>query len=345
MKTNWEAIIVMALLAVGVIAFQGNWAAGCGEWVNSRVLDLRDWSIDHFGRDSIFSQAFMLRGILGVVLVSLICGAYSSLVVSNKMAFFSDALAHCAFAGIAVGYILFFLGQLAKPDDVIAVMILFGMVVGVAIAYVRDKTLLANDTVIGVFFAAAMGLGAILLKPMGQFGMRVSPENFLFGDILSVDGRDVIYLAALAGLTLYFLWRQYNPIVFASFNPSLARSRRVEVKYGNYLFIVLLAVVVNVCLHVVGVLLINALLILPGATAANLSRNLRQFFWLSCGLSIVAGFAGLMIAYSWEPVLGGREMHFPVGGMIVEIGALLFFASILVGRWVRGRRAVMPTTW
>lgn len=346
MRTNWEALIGLVLLVLGVLAFQGNWATESGELVHRQILQIRDWSVARYGFDALLSQPYNIYGLAAVVLVGSICGVFSSLVVSNKMAFFSDALAHCAFAGVGLGLIMFFLGRIGQAD-VIPVMILFGMIIGVAIAYVKDKTILANDTVIGVFFAAAMGLGAILFKPISQLGMRgqINPENFLFGDILAVDGRDLIYLVVLLTLTILFLWRMYNPVVFASFNPSLARSRQVEVKYSNYLFIVLLAFIVNVCLHVVGILLINALLILPGATAANLSRNLRQFFWLSCGFSIVAGLSGLLIANWWEPMIGGRPVHFGVGGMIVEVGVLLFFLSVLISRWVRGVRPSLRVTW
>src|SRR5262249_54842701 len=152
-------------------------------WVEQQVGAFRDFWVRWQGRDAMLSQPFMVKGLAAVILVSLICGAFSSLVVSNRMAFFSDALAHCAFAGIALGYILFFIGWLAHMDDVLPVMTLFGMAVGVAIALVKDKTILSNDTVIGVFFAGAMGLGAILLKPISQFGVKkgvFSPENFLF---------------------------------------------------------------------------------------------------------------------------------------------------------------------
>jgi zinc transport system permease protein len=347
MKTNWEAILALALLVVGVLAFQGGWAQSAGQWVDGWVAAFRDLWDGWHGRDAMLSQPFMIKALVAVVLVSLICGAYSSLVVSNRMAFFSDALAHCAFAGVALGYIFYFLNVLSSMDDVLPVMTLFGMGIGVAIGLVKDKTILSNDTVIGVFFAGAMGLGAILLKPVSKLGAKgsLNPENFLFGEVLAIEGRDLIYFMVLLVATLWFLWRRYNDVVFASFNPSLARSRRVDVRIDNYLFIVLLAVVVNVCLHVVGVLLISALLILPGATAANIARNLRQFFWLTGLVSLVSGVCGLIIAYEWVPVLGGRPVYFGVGGMIVEVGVVLFFASILVSRWVRGFRPALRTSW
>src|SRR5262249_43525958 len=128
-----------------------------------------DRGIDAFTRLfpplTFFSLPWNVRGTLAVLLVSLVCGAVGSLVVGNRMAFFSDALAHCAFAGVALGFLLA-LGfgahdPAAFSHWVTPVMVAFGVVVGLSIAYVRERTSLANDTVIGVFFAGAIGLGAV----------------------------------------------------------------------------------------------------------------------------------------------------------------------------------------
>ena len=89
-----------------------------------------------------------------------------------------------------------------------------------------------------------------------------------------------------------FAWR-YNQLVFASFNPTLARTRGLTLTLNNYLFIVLLALVVNLSIKAVGALLINALLVVPAAAAANLSRNLRQMFWLTVAFCLGAGLIGL----------------------------------------------------
>jgi zinc transport system permease protein len=122
-------------------------------------------------------------------------------------------------------------------------------------------------------------------------------------------------------------------MVLTSFNVSLARSRRIQVRFCNYLFIVLLALVVNLCLRIVGALLINALLLVPVATACNLSRNMRQLFWLTTALCLVIGVSGQLL--NWE-----LEMRYDVktgvGGTIVVLGVLLFFLSMLVP-WLRTR--------
>src|ERR1700738_4151250 len=123
----------------------------------------------HFPAYTFFTLGFNVRGLIAVILVSLICGAVGSLVVGSRMAFFSDALAHCAFAGVSVGYVLcvLFLSSTVKDVQtfwqyVTPIMIVFGALVGYGIAAVRLRTGLASDTVIGVFFSGAIGLAAML---------------------------------------------------------------------------------------------------------------------------------------------------------------------------------------
>src|SRR5262249_44784698 len=157
-----------------------------------------------------FSFDFIVRGLIAVVLVCLICGAVGSLVVGNRMAFFSDALAHCAFAGVALGLLLsLFFAAFQAQEWIIAVMVAFGILVGVAIAYVRETTNLANDTVIGVFFAGAIGFGAMLFKALAARRF-VNPDAFLFGDPLLVSKWDTVALLCLALITGGVLTWIYN---------------------------------------------------------------------------------------------------------------------------------------
>lgn len=279
---------------------------------------------------------FELLAFVVVVLVGTICGAVGSLVVGNRMAFFSDALAHCAFAGIALGMLALLAAGTVReaPAWVLpTVMVAFGVVVGVAIVYVRETTGLASDTVIGVFFAASIGFGGMLYTSLGK-KTRLNPEMFLFGSPLFVQPTDLIALVALAVVLAGVLVWKYNHFVLGSINPSLARSRNVPVRLSNYLFIVLLALIVNLCLTAVGALLINAMLVVPAATAANLSRNIRQMFWGSITLSLVAGIAGLWLSRSVRlPAGAGEALEFGPAGTIVVVSVLLFFASVAWRAW------------
>src|SRR5262245_27504841 len=131
-----------------------------------------DWLRSLAPQGSYLSESFILIPCLAILLVSLICGSVGSLVIGNRMSFFSDALAHCAFAGVALGILIALatgvaITELREPQSrhfITLVMVAFGILIGVLIAFVREKTSLSNDTVIGVFFAGAIGLGAMLLK-------------------------------------------------------------------------------------------------------------------------------------------------------------------------------------
>jgi zinc transport system permease protein len=287
-------------------------------------------------------EYFVVKAVLALLLVCLLCGMVGSLVVGNRMAFFSDAMAHCAFAGIALGYLSLFFAGKAKDASVTAwlvplVMVLFGAAVGAAIVYVRENTTLANDTVIGVFFALAIGFGAMLFKVLQEL-TSFNPESFLFGTPLFVPEIDLLFLLALLAFVVgLFAWR-YNQIVFASFNPSLARTRRVSLRVNNYLFIVLLALVVNLSIQAVGALLINALLVVPAATAANVSRNLRQMFWLTILFCVGAGLIGFWLSIAVAIPVQGHKIKFGPSGTVVVVSVALFFLSIM---WagLRGRSA------
>jgi zinc transport system permease protein len=296
-----------------------------------------------FPRDSFFSESYNVRALLALVLVSLSCGAVGSLVVGGRMAFFSDALAHCAFAGISIGFVFFEAlvahGQRAQPGQfwewVTPIMILFGVLVGYGIVFIRTRTGLASDTVIGVFFAGSIGLAAMLRKILHRREL-FSLEDFLFGDPLLVQGPDLVYLAGLLLFTAVLLGVLYNRLLLASFSNSLALSRRVPVRLVNYLFVMLLAVLVNLSLRCVGVLLINALLIVPAATAANVSRNMRQMFWLTILLCLAVSVGGQWIAHDVE-----ARTRVPLGipGVVILLSVLLFVVSMLLGHRIRGRQS------
>lgn len=292
-----------------------------------------------------FNYSFNIHALLALVLVSLCCGAVGSLVVGSRMAFFSDALAHCAFAGVSVGFCVFELllhGNRSESEFwewVTPIMAGFGILVGLGIASVRSQTGLASDTVIGVFFAGAIGLAATLqglLKSRTLFNL----EEFLFGNPLRVDAAGLLVLLGLAVFTALLLAWLYNDLLLAGFNSSLALSRRVPVNRCNLLFVVLLALIVNLCLRTVGVLLINALMVVPAATAANVSRNMRQLYWSTIALCLIVSLFGLGI--SWE-VEARYKIQLGISGSIVLLSVSLFFLSMLARPFMH-RRPIQSTT-
>jgi zinc transport system permease protein len=293
-----------------------------------------------------FSYDFNVNALLALLLVSLICGSVGSLVVGSRMAFFSDALAHCAFAGVSIGFVLFEALWTGPGQEkmfwiyVTPIMAVFGVLVGLGIAAVRQRTTLASDTVIGVFFAAAIGLAAILRKLM-QSRALFSLEDFLFGDPIQVEAADILVLVVLALFTFGVLVWLYNPLLLTGFNSSLALSRREPVRLSQYVFVVLLALIVNLCLRTVGALLINALLIVPAATVVNVTRNLRQLFRWTLLLCIIVTVGGLFASWDIEIFTQRytrRPIQLGIPGTIILLSVGCFAVSLLVGPWMRGRR-------
>ncbi len=294
--------------------------------------------------DSWLSAPYVIRGFLAILLLSLICGMVGSLVVGNRMAFLSDALAHCAFAGVTLGLLLSFAGNFIEHQDwlIPTVMVSFGILVGLAIAFVRENTSLASDTIIGVFFAFAVGLGVMLMGALRR-SSYINPESFLFGSILATEESDIVVLMGLLVATAIIIGLTYNATVFASFNPSLARSRGVRVRLCNYVLIVLLAMIVNLCIKVVGALLINALLVVPAATAANVARGSRSMFWWTVSVSLVAGVAGLCLSETIAIPMGrDRPLPLVASGAIVLLCVAAFFISMTIRMIREQRRPALP---
>jgi zinc transport system permease protein len=300
---------------------------------------LIDWLSQQAPEDTFFFYGFNLRALLAIVMVSIICGTIGAQVVGNRMAFFSDALAHCAFAGFAIAFLIFLVcgvdisPRAADAQDrlvnwMMLIMVLFGVGIGLLIAFVHETTGLPSDTVIGVFFAGAIGLGAVFARMAKNPSINV--ESFIFGDPQRVRTVDLVYLFLLLVITLLFVGTLYNRLVLASVNPSLALSRNVPVRLCRYLFVMLLGLVVNLCLFVVGALLINALLLVPAAAAANSCRNLRQLFWCTVGISLACGLGGQLL--SWELSVRSH-LQLGTGGAIVMLTVAAFISSMLGRAW------------
>jgi len=279
-----------------------------------------------------------VRPVLAVLLVSCMCGLIGSLVVGNRMAFFSDAMAHTAFAGVAFALLGIVVAtgirSAAEADPYMwllpIVMGIIGSLAGITIIYIQEKTHLTTDTVIGVFFATSLGIAAFLL-PLLRARVRIDTEQIIFGQVAGVNERDLLMLLGLACITFAIVILKYNSIVLGSFNPSLAQSRGISVRFNTYLFIVLLALVVNLCIQTVGILLINALLVVPAAAAANVSANLRKMFWVTLSGTIACGWLGYHFSTRiiiHDPV--GGELRPGPGGLIVLTCVGWFVVSLAV---------------
>ena len=235
------------------------------------------------------SMFFMKNALLAILVISPLFGLLSTMVVENKMSFFSDALGHSAFTGMAIGTLL---GAVIDP---LWCAVLFALVFSLLFTWVRRRTHLASDTVIGVFSSTAVALG-IFIATLGG-GSFTKFNALLIGDILSVEPGKIGLLALILLLVVVLWLSSFNRLMLSSVHPALADSRGIKVFWQEALFSAAIAVVVTISMTWVGLLVINSLLVLPGAAARNLARNMRQYHLYSLLFAIVSGVAGLMLSY------------------------------------------------
>lgn len=257
------------------------------------------------------TMLFMKNALLAVLVVTPLFGLLSTMVVESRMAFFSDALGHSSFTGMAIGALC----GLAEP---VGAAVVFAVVIALLFTLIRQKTHMASDTAISVFSSAAVALGIFLSTLGGQSFTKFN--NLLIGDILSVAPGE-IGLLALILLGVVILWvTSFNPMMLSSVHQALADSRGIRVVWKNFLFTAAIAVVVTITMTWVGLLVINALLVLPGAAARNVARNLPQYHLVSVVGGLVCGIGGLLVSY----YLGAST-----GASITLLLAVWFFVSLL----------------
>ena len=231
---------------------------------------------------------FMKNALLAVLLMAPLFGLMSTMIVTGKMSFFSDALGHSAFTGIAIGCIC----GIAAPTWA---AVIFSLVFALLFSFVRSRSNQAADTLIGVFSSTAVALG-IFIATLGG-GSFTKYNKYLIGDILSVTPGQIGILALVLVGVLVFWVICANRMTLTAIHPQLASSRGINTKLTHTVFTVAIAVVVTLAISWVGLLILNSLLVLPGASARNVSKNLRQCHLFSVVFALVASIAGLCISY------------------------------------------------
>jgi len=234
------------------------------------------------------TMLFMKHALLAVLVISPLFGLLSTMVVHSKMSFFSDALGHSAFTGMAIGALCGF-------NEPTWAAVLFAILFAVLFNLVRRRSALASDTVIGVFSSTAVALGIFLSTLNGRSFTKFN--SLLIGDILSVEPAKIGVLALILLLILALWLMSFNQLMLSAVHPALADSRGVRVFWQETVFSVAIAVVVTLSMTWVGLLVINSLLVLPGAAARNVARNMGQYHLFSLLGAVIAGVAGLMTSY------------------------------------------------
>ena len=244
-----------------------------------------------------FAQyTFMKNALLAVIIITPLFALLGTMAVNNKMAFFSDALGHSAFTGIAIGILL----GLKNP---VLSMVAFGIFL--------------------VFSSVSVALGIVILSKNGGFSKY---SSYLIGDILIVTPSEILYMALVLTASYIIWFIIYNRLLIVSINSSLASSRGINCALMENIFVVMLAVSVMLSVKWIGILTINSLLILPPAAARNIALNSKQYHFISLFIGVISGMTGLILSF-----YTGTS----AGATMVLSSAVIYFITLLFKKSVR----------
>lgn len=263
---------------------------------------------------------FVSNAVLCALLIGPILGSIGTIVVAKRLAFFSAAIGNAALTGVAIGILL---GEsFASPY---ISLFAFCLIFSLLLHYVKNRTKLSNDTLIGVFLSISMAIGAsLLLYVTKKINLHVL-DSILFGSILTVDSTDITLLFVMFLVTVIFLYIGYKSLMLSSFSPMLAQVRGVNVTLYDYLFIILVTLITAASVKIVGAVLVEALLLIPAATARNMTKSMKVFIILSILIASISSIGGVLI-----PVI--YEIQIPTGGAIIILASLFFIFSLLYAK-------------
>ncbi len=257
---------------------------------------------------------FMKNALFAIIIITPLFGLIGTMVVNNKMAFFSDALGHSAYTGIALGMIL------GVQNNVIS-MAIFAILFALLLNRINDSKIASKDTIISVFSSTAIALGLVILTKNGNY---TQISSYLVGDILNILPIEIYILLAIFIFVVLFWVLCLNKLLGISVNPTLAKSKGMNVKLLENIFVVLIALIVTVSIKWVGILIINSLLILPAASSRNISKNMRQYHFWSVLFSMFSGITGLIVSY---------YQGISTGPTIVIVASIIYFITFALRRF------------
>ena len=260
-----------------------------------------------------FSLQFMQNAFLAGMMLSFVLAVVSFFVVLRRLSFIGVGVAHSAFGGVALGALLGISPTLTAIG--------FAVVVSNAIGYISKKGHLGTDTAIGIFFPLAMAMGVIFIGMSNQY--NVDLFGYLFGNILAITRQDLIITAVLGGLVLLSTVLFFKELLFVAYDREVAFVSGMPVAFLDHFFLTILALSVVISIKIIGIILVSALLVIPGAAASQITRRYNSMIAFSILIALISTSGGLIISYYAD---------LPSGATIVTLASLIFFATFAIGQ-------------
>lgn len=257
------------------------------------------------------AYGFMQRGMLAATLVGVLCAIIGCYVVLRSMAFLGDALAHAVLPGVAIAYLM--------GTNLTAGALVAAVVVALLISFFSRQGAIKEDTAIGIVFAAALALGVALISSVRTYAVDLT--HIMFGNVLGVSPTDLQLIAGIGAAVLLTLLAFYRQFLVVAFDPVLAATQRLPVERLRMLLLLLIALTIVVSLQTVGVGLVAAMLVTPGATAYLLTRRLPAMMAVAALIGALSSIAGLYLSY---------YVNIASGAAVVLVATAIFTVVFLV---------------
>jgi len=259
----------------------------------------------------LWNYEFMRYALLSALILGPTCALLGVFVTLRGMAFFSDALAHSAITGVAIGLLL--QERMGLSLDPMWFVFIFSVALALLMAWMSHQSALAPDTVISFSFTGSVALGVVIISWLGKYRLL---DNILFGSIYANDLKDVICQAILSAVVIGFLVSQMRAYSLSTLSLELAHVQRVPSPLLHYLFAVLVAATVALSLKMLGALLLSALIVIPAATAKLVCVSFRGLLFIAVAIGLFVPPAGVWISARYD---------LPTGPTIVLANVLLLF--------------------
>ena len=266
-----------------------------------------------------YSFEFMRRALAVLLIVSVVGGVVGTYVVHKGLAFSGDALAHSTLAGVAIAFV--------NGANVSLGALVAAVATAIGIGWTQRRGRVSYDTAIGILFVAMFSLGILVISRRSSY----TPDlfSFVFGNILGVSDSDLLGAAILGAGTLLFVLAFRRELTMVAYDPAMAATVGVPVRFFQYALLVLIAVAVVVALKAIGIVLVNAMLIVPAATASLLARRVQRIMLLAVGLATLSSVVGLHVSF---------HANVATSPAIVLVACALFAVTLVV---TSRRRAVV----
>lgn len=260
-----------------------------------------------------FRFEFMQNAFLAGMMLSFVLAVVSFFVVLRRLSFIGVGVTHSAFGGVALGALLGISPTLTAIG--------FAVIVSNAIGYIGKEDRISTDTAIGIFFPLAMALGVIFINMSDQYNIDLF--GYLFGNILAITRQDLIIIAVLGGLVLLSTVMFFKELLFVAYDREVAWVSGMPVAFLDHFFLTILALSVVISMKIIGIILVSALLVIPGAAASMVTRRYNSMIAFSIIIALISTSGGLIISYYAD---------LPSGATIVALACLIFFVAFAVGK-------------